>query len=452
MGFFMHLTLQLYHGGEWHDAATLTLRDPALGAKGPSTVSYEPGYFSEHGAIPLSEGRSLVDARAVSVLCPVDLEDRYYDRSWPPFLLDLMPQGHARRKLSDHLGLNPDSAASEIHLLLHGAGAPVGNLRIKEAADREADRLRDAPRIGVTRDDILDKTPVFQEVADRYAMIASGSSGLQGEWPKIAMARGRDGLWYPDPVIPDGEATGHVIVKLLRSAQASDRLILEGEAAYAAVAQDFGVNVHGLPTYREGVLVMPRFDRAQGRGGLIRKGQESLVSAIGVSAYGHLEAHETYLAMIRSVSTDPFKDVLEYLRRDVLNLSMGNPDNHGRNTALAKDPSGRIALTPLYDFAPMRVAPSDTGRPTKWACMRSAGRDHNPDWSAVCEVAAGDELDPEALASALAEDAERVRGLEEAARRHGVPEEVIERAIGDRPVDISDGLAALAKRDRRHGR
>ena len=88
------------------------------------------------------------------------------------------------------------------------------------------------------------------------------------------------------------------------------------------------------------------------------------------------------------------------------------------------------------------------------ACAPQDGpttRPHNPDWAAVCEVAAGDELDLSELASALVGDTERVRGLEESARRYGVPEEVIERAMVDRPGLIAEGLAALAGRDRRLG-
>ena len=442
MGHPMKLTIQLHHGGSWHDAAMVTLSNPGVGVAGASSVSYEAPYFLEHGSIPFSEGQPLIDARAVSVLSPVDLEDRYFP-GWPPFLLDLMPQGHARRKLSEHLGIDPDAPGSEVRLLLRGAGAPVGNLRIKEAAEAEVDRLRDAPRQGVTREDILDKSDVFLEVADRFAMIASGSSGLQGEWPKIAMTRAKDGLWYPDPVVADVEALAHVIVKLQRSNEECDRLILEGEAAYAAVAKEFGVRVGSSLVYRNGVLVIPRFDRRAGPGGLVRLGQESIVSAIGVSAFGHVEAHETYLEMIRAVSADPMADVAEYLKRELLNQAMGNPDNHGRNTALAKNSSGQVRLTPLFDFAPMRLAPADMGRPTKWACMRAAGRDHAPDWSIICAAAAGDDLDPDALLRILWETEDRVRSLTSTARRFGVPEAVIDRAIGDRPSRMADTLAAI---------
>ncbi len=58
------------------------------------------------------------------------------------------------------------------------------------------------------------ETDLFVEVVDRFGMLASGSSGLQGEWPKVALTLAEDGLWYPDAFVDDEEARMHVIVKL----------------------------------------------------------------------------------------------------------------------------------------------------------------------------------------------------------------------------------------------
>ena len=390
----------------------------------------------------LTSGHPLRDARALSVAIPLDLETRTY-RTWPAFLLDLLPQGHARRKLAQHLNLDADSPSAEIHLLLRGAGAPIGNIRIKEAHLEEIERLKGAPRLGVTRHDIEHKTDKFLEVADRFAMIASGSSGLQGEWPKVAMTKARDGLWYPDPAVEDDDAIDHVIVKLLRSNERTDRLILEAEAAYASVAIEFGVRVRAAPSYHDGVLIIPRFDRKVTNRGLERFGQESLVSTLGVAEFGHIDFHENYLREIRKVSTSLLDDAVEYVVRDALNLAMGNSDNHGRNTALSKTDTGEIRLSPLFDFAPMILAPADMGRPTKWECMRSVGRDYSPDWAAVCEAAAGDDLPASVIMEALSNRLPQFRAVPEIARRHGVTDEVVERAIEGRFREITNGIEQL---------
>ena len=127
----MELTFQLHHAGMWHDAAAVTIPLPDAGIKGATTTAYENTYFLDHGAIALSEDNPVRDARALSVRFPIDLASRGLP-TWPPFLLDLLPQGHQRRKLAGHLSLDPDAASTDIHLLMRLAGAPIGNLRIKQ--------------------------------------------------------------------------------------------------------------------------------------------------------------------------------------------------------------------------------------------------------------------------------------------------------------------------------
>ena len=179
----------------------------------------------------------------------------------------------------------------------------------------------------------------------------------------------------------------------------------------------------------------------------MRLGQESIVSAVGVAQFGYVAAHEEYLAAIKRFCTDPAAEVVEYVLRDVLNLAMGNPDNHGRNTALQKAPNGWIGLTPLFDFAPMRLDPGGIMRSTRWACLNR--NDLVPDWSIVCEAAAEGVMAPEALRSTLAAKELHVRSLPAMALRHGVPGEVIEQALG-RCGEIADSLAALKERDYGH--
>jgi serine/threonine-protein kinase HipA len=440
----MDLTLQLHHTGAWHDAAVVEIKEPSRGVGGATTVAYDDAYFLDHGAESIADDIVIRDERAISVLAPIDLEIRNH-RTWPPYLLDLMPQGHARRRLSETMGIDANAAASELPLLLRAASAPFGNLRIKEAYEAERDRLNEWATVpGVGMDEMLHRSERFQEVADMYALVASGSSGHQGEWPKITMTKARDGLWYPDPVVPDDEAVDHVLVKLLRSNEESDRLILEAEAAYVGIAAAFGIRVHAVPIYGHASLVVPRFDRSVGPEGVVRLGQESVVSAIGIAAFGHTEAHETYLEMLRGVSSDPESDVAEYVLRDALNLAMGNPDNHGRNTALSKGGTGGIRLSPLFDFAPMRLAPADRGRPTKWACMRSVGSDHDPDWRIVCAAAAG-RLDAGPIEDLLLSKLDLFRRLPELAAEHGVPAKVIEMAIVRQSREVADGIAALER-------
>jgi len=93
------VTLQLHHNGAWHDAATAEFERIEAGIRGPTVVDYDIQYFFDFGSVPLAAGHPVKDALALSVRTPVDLENRRY-RGWPPFLVDLMPQGHARMRMA----------------------------------------------------------------------------------------------------------------------------------------------------------------------------------------------------------------------------------------------------------------------------------------------------------------------------------------------------------------
>lgn len=72
----------------------------------------------------MASGRYVVDYRALSVEDPIDLDD-HYRKSWPPFLLDLMPQGRARRQIASHLEINENARSSDLPLLLRAGGNPT---------------------------------------------------------------------------------------------------------------------------------------------------------------------------------------------------------------------------------------------------------------------------------------------------------------------------------------
>jgi serine/threonine-protein kinase HipA len=437
----MDLTIQIFFNGEWHDAAIVALERAQAGYTSPAKVSYDISYFVEFGAEPFSDGTPVRGLQAYSVAAPIDLEDRSTD-TWPPFLLDFLPQGRQAKRIAEFLKIPPDAPSSQIELLKRSAGSPVGNLRVKEAHVLETERVRELGRIGVTMEAILARDPTFLEVADHFSMLASGSNGLQGDWPKVAMTQSKDGLWYPNSMVEDADARAFVIAKLLRSSEPTDKRILDSEAGYSKVAKEFGLDVHGVNTYGDGVLVIPRFDREVSREGLVRYGQESLTSAVGLAEFGARGRHETYLKLIQDVSGDPFQDTVEYILRDILNLTMGNPDNHGRNTALRKYPDGTVRLSPLFDFAPMRMDASAIPRATVWECMRKSNQDSNPDWRLVCEAVASPAVPAEDLMAALAEKEDLLRELPEIARRNGVPDSVIEHVI-TKTEEMADGVAKL---------
>lgn len=439
----MDITLQVFAGDRWSDAAEVTFDGPEGGYPTGAYVGYNIDYYADNGSIDYANGHPAVDHRAVSVRYPLDMADRYTSR-WPAFLLDLLPQGHARLRLAKAMGLDANARSSDIRLLLRSAGSTIGNVRIKEAAEEEVRRLEGVERVGLTYEDLVDRTDRFIEVVDRYSMIASGSSGLQGEWPKVALTLAKDGLYYPDPLVADDEAVEHLIVKLRRGGDV-DGLILSMEAAYSQVAHALGLDVYKPSVAGNGTLIIGRFDRRVEEGRTVRIGQESMVSAAGVSEFGHVEEHERYVGIVKAFSTDPQADVLEYLKRDAANLALGNPDNHGRNTALSKYPDGTVRLSPLFDFAPMKLAGEVIARSTFWRCMKDRGSDYAPDWATVCEAVAGDGVDGQILAERLAQFADALEAAPGIAREFGADAEGLSRATGACGQIADDLRKAVAK-------
>jgi len=437
----LELTLDIFVDRTWQHAATLTVAGAGHGSR--SELAYEADYVLNHD--PQATG-AITDRRALSVRYPLSFTWQTSVR-WPAFVLDLLPQGHARNLLARGMGINPDLETSDLPLLLRAGGAPIGNMRVREAWEQEHQRVVQAGDLGqLTIADIFERNERFHEVTEVFgAVAASGSSGVQGAWPKILLTQSADGFWYPDSIVPDQDARDHAIVKWVGDTYEETRLIIAAEAPYLEVARWFGLRCARPLQHRNGTLMMPRFDRQAIGGAVHRFGQESLVSAAGFAVFGHVDCHETYLDVIRKVSDDPPADITEYVLRDLLNLAMGNPDNHGRNTALQKGADGSVRLAPLYDFCPMRLARDGAMRSTKWRCMQKSGGgtdDLSSNWDRVCDAAAGDSMPPEDLKRSLADKAEALATLPAVAKEKRVPQQVIERAMG-RCAELSRAVACI---------
>ena len=99
--------------------------DPATGIATQTFLSYE-------GDFALNYLRRR-DGAALSVNLPVDLLVTTTE-TWPPFLIDLLPQGYGRKELLAQLGRDENAGpAADWDLLCAGAGNPIGNIRVKEA-------------------------------------------------------------------------------------------------------------------------------------------------------------------------------------------------------------------------------------------------------------------------------------------------------------------------------
>jgi serine/threonine-protein kinase HipA len=366
-------TIQLFANGVWHDVASVSLFGAeAQGWRAKTYSGYAVEWAVEHAGAR--------DAWALGSGWPVGLEP-FEANHWPVFLIDMLPQGYGRAELLRQLGLSETlEETADWRLLLAGASNPIGHLRIKEAAHWLAQRT--GPCVGFTDAEVAARSEQFIDYLSAYGLFVAGSSGVQGEWPKLLMTRAKDGLLYLDHTLDDALASEHYIVKFGRGSNARLAQILRHEAPYMAIAQHLGLRVHRPLCLQERALFVPRFDRRITATGVERLAQESIAALTGKPGFGVVPSHDEVCQRLAQVCTDPQAEVLEYIKRDVANLALGNKDNHARNTAVQRDFAGHIALTPLFDFAPMYLHPDGIARRIRWE-----GNDHGaPNWQQVIDT------------------------------------------------------------------
>lgn len=399
-----------YNIERWHQNTWQPLAIVSQGLDQSFCIEYEPGHALQH--------LNAMDANALSTSLPVTTQPIVFKR-WPAFLRDLLPQGESRRRLAQHLNL-PDRPSSDWTLLGHGAGNPIGHLRIREAAEWLRNTSPNAQ--GCTLDEITQYAESFLHVV--AASSPSLGGGIQGEWPKLMLTEGYDGLFYLDHSLADINAKRHWIVKLPRPGHAFFDLILQAEAVYHHVASDLGLSV-GLTRYHQGILLIERFDRTHLDNRTIdRVAQESLYAACGSNGIEPELNHHQACKVLRSTSINSQKTILEYLWRDILNLALGNRDNHGRNTAIQRQIDGCIQLAPVFDFAPMLMHPDGLVRRMRWRQENASG----PDWHLVAEHLDEEHILPKnELMSCLVDWQEQLSTIPNLLRYYDCPQQVMMR-------------------------
>ena len=362
---------------------------------GPVQLAYDTSYALEHF------GRH--DAAALSCNHPVGIEG-YRTERWPAFLVDCLPQGYGRQELLRQLGLSPGTSQSgDWTLLAYGAGNPIGNLRVAQAHAWLTQRSQAVPSPGFTRAEVAARGERFAEHLAANGLFVAGSSGVQGEWPKILLSEDGQGLLHLDHQLPDALACKHCIVKFARGADERLNTILRLEAVWMALAQHLGLRVHAVPVLQGKALFIQRFDRTvlpvggaakagngkagNAKAGIQRHAQESLYSLCQREGADDRVSHNDAVQALARVAHDPLAEVTEYLRRDVANIVLGNKDNHGRNTAVQRRADGWVGLTPVYDFAPMYLHPDGIARRIRWL-VDGAQDNGRPDWQQVAGLCA----------------------------------------------------------------
>lgn len=426
----MLATIQIHVDGLWRTIATFeSASDAALakGIAGGGRLLYDVGYVADFLGKPLYY--------ALSAQYPVSFE-YVITEQWPAFLVDLLPGGAGRRLFYNKQAI-PQGPLGDWPLLLAGVSSPPGHLRIKESFNEIA--FDQHP--GFTRQEVLDRQAEFIEYAYQHGAPVAGSSDVQGDSPKFLLVEDHQGRWHAEGAVSDAKIKQHWLVKFPRGKQESDRAVLFNEAAYYCVAARMGLRTHKNLTHESNTLFVPRFDRVISKGKILRYGQESLYSLAGISEFGKAVVNDVFCEVIAKYASKPQEEVTEFIFRDILNVAMGNTDNHGRNTAMQYLPDGTSQLTPLFDFAPMILDDSGISRVCRWQNSDNGGY---PDWSQVVSdvVALNIGINEEVLRHALRQFLVKIKTLPAVIKQCGV-EEHLYKQIQRRIEHVQNALEAV---------
>ncbi len=410
--------VQIHRNGAWHPAATVQ-------ALGPDTCRFEylPEYVFGDDPWPVALGLPLGFEPDRFVEGPTGRE---LDRRAPAFLYDLVPQGRGRTYLLDRLKI-ADADRLVLPLVLAGAFNPIGCLRFdtalaffraEEQANPDAGALQ-----GFTLDDVLRRSQGFLDHLSLHAMLASGTTGVQGVAPKFLLSVDAEARWFADMALPDARAAAHWLVKLPRGRSDEDRMVLRNEAAYLRLAARCGLRTLAEPQLHGERLFVRRFDREVVDGTLHRLHQESLASLCDLRGFGLPQRQQKLLAGLRAVVDDPVHETIEFIQRDVLNQAMRNTDNHARNTAVQRLRNGAVQLTPVFDFAPMYLDNEVIARSCHW---RDADGKVQQTWTEVIETLDVADDERTEIASALADFANVVAAIPAMAADCGIEAAVLE--------------------------
>lgn len=351
----MVVELEIHRDGGWQACAALEPATPNRTAQGAVGVQYDLDY-----ALANLDAR---DFRALSVRAPVNLASPHFP-AWPSILIDLLPQGAARRRLQESV----DHALSPWELLARGAVNPVGNLRVRPEYPSAW-----SPHGGFTLHDMAIRGDAFVDYASSVGATVAGATDTQGEAPKFWVVEDFAGNWHPDGGNLPFPIRRYALLKFpVPEAGARAGVILRHEARYQRVAARCGLRVTAdapteLSTPLDGALLLPRFDRRWHQHKEVRLGVESMYSVCGVVDSARTQIrHDHVLIELQRHVTDFAAEFVEYVCRDLLNIAMGNRDNHGRNTALLKDVDGTMALAPLFDFGPSFLDARGIARVIHW--------------------------------------------------------------------------------------
>jgi len=141
--------------------------------------------------------------------------------------------------------------------------------------------------------------------------------------------------------------------------------MVKGEYVAMRLAQCVGLDVAPVRLVRTAgrdVLLVRRFDREPALAGWTRRAMVSALTLFGLDErMARYASYEDLCTLIRHRFANPGATLRELFGRLVLNILVGNNDDHARNHAAFWDGT-QLTLTPAYDICPQGRAGNETSQ------------------------------------------------------------------------------------------
>lgn len=414
------LTLQTYVDNLWRDMAELYFNAQYELESMEYLTDYAVDFFGQ------------ANARSISINYPVNVFIDHADKLMTT-LADIIPAGASRRYWLEALDIKHLSISHQNYLLLkNGAISPIGNVRVKEAVP-EIQSERYFP-LNVVQNRQSD----FLEYANQTGAMVGGATGAGGEAPKLLLKCQDKQVWIDNLQLCLDCDTAYLVKYPRGNYSELDCDILRAEYHYYHELRALGFSTidTDLMKLEEGErypsLWLPRFDMKFKDGKWERYAMESVYSMLQKYG-GNLDHEQTIRNLLNIISASQFSNdfdnrhfVIEWVKRDLLNIAFGNSDNHGRNTAFLRD-DNRIWLSPIYDFAPMRADPEGIIRTTTWAKNGDNPQEFAGEYR-FDKIADGlsDLIEPDILLRELRMLATQLVDLKSRLMKRGVPKSILD--------------------------
>jgi serine/threonine-protein kinase HipA len=255
----------------------------------------------------------------------------------PPYFSGLLPEGALRELVEAEFG----AGAFDDFDVLARLGADLPGAVVARLEAGEAGAASVTARAG--------KGPVLAPGGVKFSL-----AGIQLKFGVLQVDGG--------VTAPGRDEQGDIILKVPPERYPG---LIEAEYAGLELARAAGVrtadcflvdvaDIHGIPAeflvHGGRALAVRRFDRAAGRR-LHTEDFAQILGAVGDRKYT-MANEETIYNMVRRFTGDWSGELLEAVRRSVVNIMIGNGDAHLKNWSLIHPPAGAPALTPAYDIVP----------------------------------------------------------------------------------------------------